>query len=1355
MRELKPRAGNIPTKMADNCVQTKYQSLDLRTHVEKKGMWAGRTGLAAIDDLEGGVYQIVTAGDGARTARIVAQPIPREHTPALLKSFDEYLVNASDHAAECATGRGAQVTEIAVTLDAAGTFSVHNDGPGIPVVRHAAASASRGRPVYIPEIAFCVMLSGSNMEKSAHSIKGGINGVGAKIGNIHSRAFEFTTVGKDEAGAQHFYAQRCTDRMHTVEPPRIVPLAAWPPERGPRPAPHTRVTMHPAYAALGYGAVSAAEHARAGSKWREAHGDLEAWLRLRCCQLAAYLGPKVRVTLNGLPIATTSAARLAAVHMPDLAGARVIETALKAKAEPFRQHPWRVALVVSADVHAFAHHAIINGVVTRAGPHVTYIKNILKAATLARVKSVTKDKDVKLSVSDVCKHAMLVMIGAIPGADWTGQNKNELTISADTLKHYAFPAGALKEASEALCAMYLQSSGSKASAPATKKKIDKYEPAKNAGRRKGGPVASLMAAEGDSAMTLLRAGLTLGAKNPGGPTFDNYGLFSLRGVPINVAKAVKSIAHIVGAADGAPSSQRLSRTTTLCNNVTFSFLERATGLCHAHSYAETPQGDAEFAKLHYKCVIACVDQDVDGSGKILGLLLTYFNTFWPALIRRGFVRWFMTPVIRVYPRAANTAALRKRHGSVCEFYHEQAFEAWVADPAGGGGSMGALAERYCVSYFKGLGGHDSFEIPGMFRDFERRVYTFTLDAESERLFDDYYGSNTGPRKAILSTPMRPADPAVLAAMEATRRVPCSLQLNQYSKAYKLDAMTRQLPGALDGLTVGRRKALAGARERFTSPGQECMTFQLASFVADRKLYHHGGASMENTIKYMCQTFPGSRQVPLLIGTGDFGTRLRGGQDSASARYTKVALNTRLVNCLFPAVDTPLLPHVFVDGRRAEPHSYVPIIPLLVTENMDQPSEGWNYKCHGRRVSQVVDILRAVCAPAHPGHADLATILPGVFGRAAAAPAAAAAAYQRVVARHPLDISLRGLTGRVAARGKSLYHYGTYALETAPGDPDGARGCVIRVTDLPTRVWTGPFSEALAARGDAPAGKDKKDGPRAALITAVNDYSSADTCDIRVALAPGALAQIRSKYAKPGLDPIEEYLSLYHDISSNLNPIRPDPHGTGGVIEFGQNYHAVVLYFIPTRVRYYRLRFERLRAILEVRLRLESEVVRFVRLVAAGTIAPVSTIADVQAAARVLAGHGFPLINKARVDNPRFDSIAEIRGLVVECGAAAAGAAGDADDAAADDDAAAADDAAADDTAAVASGRASYNYILNLRERDLIKTNVEKRCAKIRAYEREIADVAVTLAESPFPAASVWLRELDELEAVMRAQECYT
>ena len=83
---------------------------------------------------------------------------------------------------------------------------------------------------------------------------------------------------------------------------------------------------------------------------------------------------------------------------------------------------------------------------------------------------------------------------------------------------------------------------------------------------------------------------------------------------------------------------------------------------------------------------------------------------------------------------------------------------------------------------------------------------------------------------------------------------------------------------------------------------------------------------------MAQNFVGSNNINLLQPNGQFGTRIMGGTDSASARYIHTQLNP-LTDLIFPSKDFPLLDYVDDDGLLVEPKWYCPIIPMVLVNGM--------------------------------------------------------------------------------------------------------------------------------------------------------------------------------------------------------------------------------------------------------------------------------------------------------------------------------------------------------------------------------------------------------------------------------------
>jgi DNA topoisomerase-2 len=101
--------------------------------------------------------------------KIVHRPIT--YVPGLYKIFDEIMVNAADN-----KQRDASMNRIDVTINVEENYiRVHNNGKGIPVVVH------KEHNIYVPELIFGNLLTGSNFDDNEEKTTGGRNGYGAKV----------------------------------------------------------------------------------------------------------------------------------------------------------------------------------------------------------------------------------------------------------------------------------------------------------------------------------------------------------------------------------------------------------------------------------------------------------------------------------------------------------------------------------------------------------------------------------------------------------------------------------------------------------------------------------------------------------------------------------------------------------------------------------------------------------------------------------------------------------------------------------------------------------------------------------------------------------------------------------------------------------------------------------------------------------------------------------------------------------------------------------------------------------------------------------------------------------------------
>ena len=134
-----------------------------------------------------------------------------KYSPALLKIFDEILVNAIDRNSL----HPKQVSSISVAIDKdSGSVTIENNGPlgGIGVRMHEKEG------LWNPELVFGHLLTSTNYDDTQKRIVGGRNGYGAKLANIYST--DFSVVIKDHETKQT-YTQSWSKNMTVCNPPKI------------------------------------------------------------------------------------------------------------------------------------------------------------------------------------------------------------------------------------------------------------------------------------------------------------------------------------------------------------------------------------------------------------------------------------------------------------------------------------------------------------------------------------------------------------------------------------------------------------------------------------------------------------------------------------------------------------------------------------------------------------------------------------------------------------------------------------------------------------------------------------------------------------------------------------------------------------------------------------------------------------------------------------------------------------------------------------------------------------------------------------------------------------------------------
>lgn len=155
-----------PKTVAKKSIEETYKSMTQYEHI----LHAPDTYIGSVEntELETWVYNEVDEKMEFRNIKYI---------PGLYKIFDEILVNAIDQHVRIEDDVNVEnkVTYIKVNIDVEqNIITVINSGEGVPVVIH------KENNIYVPELIFGTILSGSNYDKDEKKITGGKNGYGGK-----------------------------------------------------------------------------------------------------------------------------------------------------------------------------------------------------------------------------------------------------------------------------------------------------------------------------------------------------------------------------------------------------------------------------------------------------------------------------------------------------------------------------------------------------------------------------------------------------------------------------------------------------------------------------------------------------------------------------------------------------------------------------------------------------------------------------------------------------------------------------------------------------------------------------------------------------------------------------------------------------------------------------------------------------------------------------------------------------------------------------------------------------------------------------------------------------------------------
>jgi DNA topoisomerase-2 len=115
---------------------------------------------------------------------------------------------------------------------------------------------------------------------------------------------------------------------------------------------------------------------------------------------------------------------------------------------------------------------------------------------------------------------------------------------------------------------------------------------------------------------------------------------------------------------------------------------------------------------------------------------------------------------------------------------------------------------------------------------------------------------------------------------------------------------------------------------------------------------------------MASNYVGSNNINLLMPNGQFGTRLQGGKDFASARYIFTNLN-EITRYIFREEDDDVLEYLDDDGFSIEPKYYVPIIPMILVNGAEGIGTGWSTNIPNYNPLDIIENIQRIIKGEEP------------------------------------------------------------------------------------------------------------------------------------------------------------------------------------------------------------------------------------------------------------------------------------------------------------------------------------------------------------------------------------------------------
>ena len=823
--------------------------------------------------------------------------------------------------------------------------------------------------------------------------------------------------------------------------------------------------------------------------------DMIALLKKRVYDISAITDKSIKVKYNSAIIPTKNFEQYINLYIGEKGvSPRVYEEA---------NNRWEYAVALTP-TNEFIQVSFVNGIYTsKGGKHVEYILNQI---TKKLGDFIEKKKKVKVNPNSIKEQLILFLRCDIENPAFDSQTKDFMNTPSskfgskcDVSDKFIEKIAKMGVMDAALQITEVKDNKAAKKTDGSKSKsirgIPKLDDANWAGTDKSKD-CMIIFCEGDSAKTGVISGLSSEDRN-------TIGVYPLKGKVMNV---------------------RGEATKKVSENKEITEIKKILGLESGKQYANI---EDVHASLRYSKVVFMTDQDLDGS-HIKGLCINLFQNEWASLTHiPGFIGFMNTPILKA-----------KKGSQELKFYNEGEYEEWKSNNE---------TKGWNIKYYKGLGTSTKTEFREYFEEKKFVGFEHTGQVSDDAIDMVFNKKRADDRKVWLETVYNFAD-------TSKQMIPYEEFINKELIHFSKYDCDRSIPNLMDGLKISLRKILYSAfKKRLTT---EIKVAQFSGYVSEHSCYHHGEESLNKAIVGMAQNFIGSNNINLLFPSGQFGSRIKGGQDASSPRYIFTRLE-KIARILFPEQDDNILKYLNDDGTPVEPQFYVPIIPMVLVNGSKGIGTGFSTEIMCYNPTQIIAYIKTKLNP-EASSSSTNEFLP----------------------------YYEGFTGSITKITDSKFLFkGTYEkMETDK----------IKVTELPVGYWTEDFKELL---NDLQNDKDKEGKKITPFVKDVYENYTDTTVEFVITFSKGKVDELEKASGDYGCNGLEKLLKLYNTSSTtNMNLFNAEDKLTKY-----DSVEAIIDDYFGIRLDYYNDRKMNLIENLEKELLIMSNKVRYIQEVLSGTI----------------------------------------------------------------------------------------------------------------------------------------------------------